>query len=264
MIFVFRQNENFADIHSHLIPYVDDGASDMEDAKRLILEEYIQGVRLLVLTPHLRYGYFDTPLADVQRHFEELKKWVSESNLKDLKICLSREYHCDKRFEALLEGYVGGSKTIFFEGREYEPQKEVIPFGAKRCILLEFSTGLRDVNELKNFVTKAVDAGLTPIIAHAERYLIVQNNIHALDEVKALGANVQVNVDALLGLESKDICSTAKRLVAEKIADIVASDSHDPERRKPRLDRCFKYLKRKVGEEQSHALMRDKAYELIF
>lgn len=263
MIFVFRQNENLADIHSHLIPFVDDGASDMEDAKRLILEEYMQGVRFLVLTPHLRYGYFDTPISDVQRHFEALMKWVAESDLKDLKIYLSREYHCDKRFEALLDGYLEGSRTISYEGKAYEPQKEIISFGRKKCILLEFSNGLRDANELESFVVKAINAGLSPVIAHAERYQVIQKDIHVLDEIKALGAYVQVNSDALLGLEGKDTCSTARKLVTEKIADIVSSDSHDLDQRKPRLDRCFKYLKKKFGEEEALSLMRDKANQLI-
>ncbi len=263
MIFVFQQNESFADIHSHLIPFVDDGASDIEDSKRLILEEHKQGVRILVLTPHLRDGFFDTPIDVIQKHFDELKKWVSESDIKGLDLYLSREYHCDKRFEALLDGYTSESGGIHFDDREYDPQKEILPFGTGRCILLEFSTGLMDIKEMKRFVRKALIAGLTPIIAHAERYRVVQKDVHVLDEIKALGACVQINADALLGLESKENCSSARKLAVEGIADIVASDAHDLDQRKPRQEKCYRYLKRRVGEEKAAALMRDKAYQLI-
>lgn len=263
MIFVFRQNEDIADIHSHLIPFVDDGASDIEDSKRLILEEHKQGVRLLVLTPHLRDGCFDTPIDVIQKHFDELKKWVSESDIKSLALYLSREYHCDKRFEALLDGYASESKSIVFEGREYEPLKEILPFGVGRCILLEFSIGLRNVEEMECFVRKTVSIGFTPVIAHAERYPVVQKDVHVLDEIKALGACVQINADSLLGLESKENCSSARKLAVEGIADIVASDAHDLDQRKPRVEKCYRYLKRRVGEEKAAALMRDKAYQLI-
>ncbi len=110
---------------------------------------------------------------------------------------------------------------------------------------------------------KTVSIGLTPIIAHAERYKVVQKNVHVLDEIKALGAYVQINADAILGLDGKDNCSSARKLALEGIADIVASDAHNLEHRNPKLDKCYRYLKRKVGEEQAVAFMRDKAHQLI-
>jgi protein-tyrosine phosphatase len=242
---------------------VDDGASDMEDARRLILEEYAQGVRLLVFTPHLREGYFDTSIDVVMKHYEELKEWVSRSGMDDLNLYLSREYHCDKRFEALLEGYSGGRDEITYGGRKYEPQKEILPFGRSRCILLEFSSGMTDAEPIGYFSRMALDIGFTPIIAHAERYPAVQKDVHVLDGLKSLGVLVQVNAGALLGMEGKNECNTANELVTEQIADIVASDTHDLEYRKPRLKRCYRYLTRNVGEERAAALMSDKAFQLI-
>ena len=84
-----------------------------------------------------------------------------------------------------------------------------------------------------------------------------------MDELKALGVLVQVNAGALLGMEGKNECNTAKELVTELVADIVASDTHDLEYRKPRLRKCYRYLTKSVGEERAAALMRNKAYQLI-
>ena len=62
---------SLSDIHCHLIPYVDDGAGDIYDAKALLLEEYSQGVRQIVMTPHFRYKMFDTSIEIVKKHYED-------------------------------------------------------------------------------------------------------------------------------------------------------------------------------------------------
>ena len=86
-----------ADIHCHIVPFVDDGADDMETAKELIREEYLQGVRTLVMTTHLRKGMFDTPIYKVRKHFEQLVEWVSSTEMREMRLFLSREYYCDGR-----------------------------------------------------------------------------------------------------------------------------------------------------------------------
>ena len=80
------------DIHCHIVPFVDDGAEDYEEAQELISREYSQGVRSLVMTVHLRYGMFDTPISKVEKHFEVLKNWLSQTDMNDLELFLSREY----------------------------------------------------------------------------------------------------------------------------------------------------------------------------
>ena len=111
-MFLFSEAAVLSDIHCHLVPYVDDGAADIEDALELIKDEYSQGVRHIVMTPHLRNSMFDTKVSDVKDQFEELKHIIQENDLKDLSVYLSREYHCDSRLKALLEGYYAGKKEM--------------------------------------------------------------------------------------------------------------------------------------------------------
>ena len=253
-----------ADLHCHIVPYVDDGASDLEEAKRLIIEEYKQGVRLIVMTVHYKYGAFDTPAAKVKRHFASLTKWLESTEMTDLDIYVTREYYCDKRLGYLLEGYAKGKDKVIYEDISYVPEEEILPFGGHRCILLEFSARRRQEKAFEVFVRLAVKAGLTPIIAHAERYPIVQENHEFLREIREYGAYIQVNGGALLGRDIKKFCDTARKLVKADIADIVSSDCHDMEERTPNLKRCSSYLSSKYGNDMANIILNDNAYHLVY
>ena len=93
MIIFKETTPKLYDLHCHIVPYVDDGAEDLEEAKKLIKEEYSQGVRFIAMTVHLRNGMFDTSINKVRKHFDELNEWLLETNMTDLEICFSREYY---------------------------------------------------------------------------------------------------------------------------------------------------------------------------
>ncbi|WP_026516928.1 tyrosine-protein phosphatase [Butyrivibrio sp. MC2021] len=253
-----------ADMHCHIVPYVDDGASDLEEAKRIIIEEYEQGVRLIVMTVHFKHGSFDTPAAKVKKHFDSLLKWLDTTDMTDLDVYVTREYYCDKRLALLLDGYARGKDKVVYEDITYVPEEEILPFGGHRCILLEFSSGRKQMKAFEAFTRLAVHAGLTPIIAHAERYPMVQENPEILRVARKYGAYIQVNGDAILGKDLKRVCDTARNLIKSDIADIVSSDSHDLEVRSPNLKKSNGFLKSKFGNEVANLLLHDNAYYLVY
>ncbi|MCR4902195.1 MAG: hypothetical protein K6A23_04995 [Butyrivibrio sp.] len=259
----FDSLTEMADIHCHLLPYVDDGAADTDEAYELILNEYAQGVRLIIITVHLRYGMFDTDVSNVLKHFDNLKSMLSQENMKDLEVFVSREYYCDERFEAILDGYASGAEKIIYEDKEYFPKKEIMPIGKNNCILLEFSSGKIQKNEFEVFIKKSVSAGLTPIIAHVERYPAVWSNMTLVDNMKNYGAYIQVNADSILGKESRQRVDVARTLLKSGALDIVCSDAHDTEFRTPNMKKCYKYLKSKFGKDTAAKLMHDNAYKLV-
>ncbi|WP_026524035.1 tyrosine-protein phosphatase [Butyrivibrio sp. MB2005] len=263
MIIFRRETQELFDLHSHIIPYVDDGAEDLEEAKSLIREEYSQGVRFIVMTVHLRSGMFETSVQKVKRHFSELKEWLPETDMSDLEVCFSREYYCDERFEALLDAYIQGKDFVEFDGKRYSSKEEIIPFGNKKCILLEFSSGRNQKDEYGKFIKKVMMAGLTPIIAHAERYPAVQANPELIYELRKAGAYIQVNCDSILENGSKRVCETADILLKNDCVDIVCSDVHDMCGRVINMKKCFNYVKKKYGIETAKLLFHDNAEYLI-
>lgn len=263
MMFFNSSANDLADLHCHIVPFVDDGAEDLEEAKKIIEEEYAQGVRHIAMTVHLRYGMFDTPVEQVKRHYNTLKKWIAGSNMNDMEVHLSREYYCDERFEALIDGYIANQDEVVYENRRYNPREEIIPFGKHNCILLEFSSGRMQSDEFEIFIEKASQAGLTPILAHVERYPAVQERPTIVYKMRKLGAYIQVNCEPLLAKSKSRECETAHALVQNEMVDIVSSDVHDLEMREPNLKKCYSLLKRKYGKRTADKLLRDNALALV-
>ena len=256
--------KNLFDIHCHIVPYVDDGAEDIEEAKRIIEEEYNQGARVIVMTVHLRNKAFDSPIEKVRKHFDELKRWLRKTDMDDIHLFLSREYYCDERFERLLDGYRRHEASIDFEGIKYVPKDEIIPFGARQCILLEFSSRESQESLIEDMVLKTLEAGLTPVLAHVERYPIVHERPSFLCKLREYGAYAQVNCESLLSSSRDTICETAKILAKNNLIDIVSSDAHGMDERSPNIKRCYKYLNKKYGKPTADLLMRDNAKFLIY
>jgi protein-tyrosine phosphatase len=264
MINFSRNIVGLIDLHCHIVPFVDDGAEDYEEAQELIRKEYSQGVRLLVMTVHLRLGMFDTSISKVEKHFENIKNWLSGTSMRDMDILLSREYYCDKRFELLLDGYTNEIDEVVFEEKKYFPKEELKFFGKNKCILLEFSSNKIQNSEFEIFIRKASQAGFTPIIAHAERYPAVQDSPSIVYKMKEQGALVQVNCESLLSKAGTIECLTAQNLVKYKLADIVSSDCHNLRERQPEIRKCYFFLKRKYGISTADKLMRDTAVSFIY
>lgn len=264
MINLFSSVTNLCDLHCHIIPYVDDGVDDLEDARNMIIEEYSQGGRLIVMTPHLRYGMFDTAVNIVQRHFADLQGWLNETKMNDLKIYISREYYCDERLEVLLDAYAENREKVSYKGQYYIPKDEIIPFGEHNCILLEFSSNRIQSEEFERFIRKASSAGLTPIIAHVERYPAVQKDPSIASKMKEAGAYIQVNCENIL-LKNKNIESnTVDILIKQEIADIAASDSHNLYSRLPNLKKSYNLLKRIYGKDTADKLLIENPQFLVY
>ena len=82
------------DIHCHIIPGVDDGASNMEESIKMLKMEYAEGVRTIIATPHFRVGMFETPPEEIIGQFELLKRTASEENC-GIELYLGCEFHAN-------------------------------------------------------------------------------------------------------------------------------------------------------------------------
>lgn len=264
MIDFIKSPIGLADIHCHIVPFVDDGAEDLDEAQELIRREYSQGVRTLVMTVHLRMGMFESSISKVEKHFDELKRWLLGTYMNDMELFLSREYYCDERFMALLDGYVNGSDEVTYDSTKLVPREEIRPFGKHKCILLEFSSNKMQDSEFEIFIKKASQAGLTPIVAHAERCPAVQDRPTIVCRMKEQGALVQVNCESLLSKTDSKECQIAQGLVKHKLADIVSSDCHNLRDRLPEVRKCYLLLKKKYSISVADELMRERAVSLIY
>lgn len=215
------------DIHTHILYGVDDGAGDLLLALDILGEEWRQGVRKVVMTPH--YGpksdYYPKEL--LEERFQRLCEKAGEK-YPELKLYLGNEIYYHKE---MIEDLQSG---------------KILTMNHTPYVLLEFSFG-ENYSTMKYAVEELVYAGYIPIIAHVERYHSVFGRYDNIRELVDAGACMQVNIESFLGgiLSKKTLF--VKKLVKQGLVQFVASDCHDLVDRKPNLEKG----KRIIGREFS-------------
>jgi tyrosine-protein phosphatase YwqE len=195
-----------ADMHSHLLPGLDDGLKTLEDSVMFIQELHSLGYSKLICTPHILNGVHDntpqTILPALELVREELKKQAIPVELE-----AAAEYMVDHEFEQLLE--------------RNEP---LLTFG-KNYILIEMSYVAASPN-IKNVIFQLKLAGLQPILAHPERYNYYHHNFEAYTDLKDRGCLFQVNFLSLSGYYGPHVKQTAEKLIEKGMIDFIGTDMH--------------------------------------
>ena len=236
--------KNIADIHCHILPYVDDGAPVASESEALVESEYQAGVRSICCTPHLRYGMFATPDEVIKDQFGKLKERTRQAAFpEEIRLFLSREYHADRLLLERLE------------------KDQILPLG-KGHLLLEFSNR-HPLEDIHWFIRTVRDAGYTPLVAHAERYRLLWESTDLVEELISLGAKIQMNCSSLHGREGHKQASYCKKLLKKQLVYVVASDAHDTEGRPPELHLAADYLIRKYGEEYAGQILSENPLKIL-
>lgn len=223
------------DLHCHILPNVDDGASDLNESVEMIRAQVRQGVTEICLTPHMRIDMFCTPDEKIAVEYRQLIQRLEEEHIR-VKLRVSREYFYDSEFRKRLR-----------EGK-------VIPMGDFHVLLLEF--GLEVPSEILPEASKRVrEAGFTPLFAHVERYRAVQKDIELVKELMDVGTVIQINAGALLGDEGKLLKNVAWSLLRKGYVNVIASDAHGSRERTPNLRRCFNLLEKEIGRKNADILL---------
>ncbi len=215
------------DLHCHMMPYVDDGAQNSYESLQMLVCATKSNVSTIVLTPHYRTKYFETPDSELERQFERLLLVISEHELP-LKLLLGREYYYDDSVAALLQKH------------------QAVSFGKAHCVLLEFSYHA-PFSVFCDAVRIAREQGYSPVLAHVERYKAVLLNPDTLPLLREQGALIQVNAGSVMGQEGLSIKRFCRMLMRENVIDFIASDAHNMVNRRPNLSECLKYVERKMG-----------------
>lgn len=196
------------DMHSHLIPSIDDGSKSDEQSLTMIqgLEEI--GFSKLITTPHIMSGGYDNTTEIIQNGCKDLNEFLAKENVS-MELECSSEYYLDGHFEDLIQ------------------EKDLMPFG-DNYILFEFSYMFRPTDAEKVIFDLGVD-GYRPILAHPERYnYLADKELKHLREMKDTGVLFQLNLFSLVGGYGPVAKSIGEALIKEKMIDFVGTDLHNP------------------------------------
>lgn len=233
---------SFSDIHTHVLYKTDDGAKTREEMFDLVGRAYAHGTRLLCATPHFHPGYFGDNREHALHSFEVLTEYCKEK-YPDLTLVLGNELFYTHDSVSWLKNNL------------------CIPMGDTRYLLTEFSVDEKE-DYIAEGISRLLNIGYIPIIAHAERYeKLSMGRIWAL---KQNGVLVQVNSQSLefrpLNFKQN---KRVKLLLDEKLVDFISSDSHDAVKRPPFMNRAFEYLAKKYGNEYAERLCCENAMRIF-
>ncbi|MCS7237510.1 MAG: hypothetical protein NZ899_04485 [Thermoguttaceae bacterium] len=231
------EGAGFVDIHCHILPGLDDGPSDWQEALQMARLAVAQGVTHLVATPH-QLGAFSsnsaTKIADV---FSEFQRRLAQLELP-LKVFLGADVRIEPELPArLIRG-------------------EVLPIGpAGRYVLVElpFDVSLPLLPVLEGIRA----AGFRPILTHPERSLAVGRHLEELRRWVNGGGVIQLTGGSLVGSFGVEVQARAERLLREGLVHVVASDAHGALKRRPLWRRVYERLEELLGEEPADLLCHD-------
>lgn len=233
--------KGLTDIHCHLLPYVDDGAENMAEARALLTMQTEQGVSDVFLTVHLRRKMFETPQDEVEKQFYRLQKELEGEAIPRLH--LGRENHCDRLLLKHLEE--GTVQTL----------------GGSPFVLLEFHDHSSD--DFRFFVHEVKKRGMRPVIAHFERYPAIHAHPELVDELISEGVWMQMNAEGLLGDEGRRRKKFCWTMVKEEKVHLVASDAHHVGFREPNLGECAELLTKKLPADLCQKILYDHPAQII-
>ncbi|MGL4607777.1 MAG: tyrosine-protein phosphatase [Eubacteriaceae bacterium] len=196
------------DLHTHILPKIDDGSTSIEESIAMMREAKVQGFEALVLTPH--YMLYTDYQSDWETNENQLKilKERAKAEKIDLYLFLGNEVYYDPE----IISQIGEKKFTTINKSHY--------------YLVETMRKNSNPIHWETFLFQLQGKGYTPIIAHPERYDFVQENPNVLRELIKHGSLVQMNILSLVGAYGETAKATAEVLLTHGMVHFLSTDAH--------------------------------------
>jgi len=236
------------DIHSHIVFDVDDGPKTIEDSRALLEESYRQGVRTIISTSHRRKGMFETPEAKIEENFKQVQELAKEI-ADDLTILYGAEiYYTSDILDKLEQG-------------------KIPRLADSQYALIEFSM-ITPYKEIHTALSNVLRLGVTPVVAHIERYHCLENDEKKVRDLINMGCYTQINSSSVLkpklfGDTYKFMKKRAQFFLEKDLVHFVASDMHNLDPRPPYMQEAYQIISKKYGESHAEQLFRNNQELLL-
>ena len=198
--------KGFVDMHSHLLPGIDDGAKDLETSIALIQKMAAYGIKNIITTPHVLGDVYPNTPEIIERALKEVRAALQERNMTDITIDAAAEYMLDEQFSAILE-------------------KDKLLTLKDNYVLVEMSYFNAPIN-LYELLFEIQLKGYKPVLAHPERYNFYHHNFKEYYKLKTAGCLFQLNLLSLTEHYGKQVQKTAEKLLKEHMYDFAGTDVH--------------------------------------
>jgi protein-tyrosine phosphatase len=194
------------DVHSHLLPGIDDGVRTLEQAEEIILMFIRLGYRKIVTTPHVMSDTYRNSSETILAKLEELKNHLKSQNIT-IELEAAAEYYLDEDLMSKVE--------------KNEP---LLTFGDN--YLLFETNFLTEPMNMREFIFTAATRGYKPVLAHPERYQYLQNDFKLMQEFLDRGVLFQSNISSFTGYYSKPVQMMVNKMTERQWIHFLGSDCH--------------------------------------
>lgn len=198
------------DMHSHLLPGLDDGAETVEQAVELLRELQALGYRKLVMTPHIMGDFYKNTPEGIKTALTAVQRAATAVGLADVELECAAEYYLDEWF-----------------GQRLDREDELLTFGGEKRYLLFETSYINEPFNLAETVFRLQSMGYQPVLAHPERYTYFYGRFDDLKKIRENGALLQLNLNSLAGYYSSGAKRVAEKLIDAQMVDMVGTDAHN-------------------------------------
>ena len=193
------------DVHSHLIPGIDDGAKTIEQSIEMLLKFQELGFKKVITTPHILSNLYPNTPEIILNGYQKVKEELKKQDV-DITFEAAAEYFYDDHFLSEID------------------RDTVLKFNQNH-VLFEFSFNTEPLR-VDELLFKIQSKGLIPVLAHYERYAFCLGNMKMAEELKEKGCLIQMNLTSLTGHYGPAIKKTAENLIKHKLVNLVGTDCH--------------------------------------
>lgn len=222
------------DIHCHILPNVDDGSESLEESIAMAKIAESEGITKIVNTSHCHFDFKYKKGNELKLELEKFNQVLKEENI-NIEVLLGNELYYTSD---LIERF---NELDFFS------------MNNSKYILMEFSP-INFPKNIEDVIYEIKIRGYIPIIAHAERYKQVQEDVNIVLDCIKEGALIQVNASSILGKNGEKAEDTSKKLLDNNMVHFVATDAHSSNRRRPLIKDSYNYILKNYGKEVSEKL----------
>lgn len=219
----------FADMHCHILPGVDDGAGNRQEAMKMLEIASRAGVTHMIVTPHYKEGHHNASPATINKLVLSLQNEAAEAGIP-------------------ISLFPGNEIFYFQEIADRLERNEICTLNDTEYVLIEFMPS-DSFTRIRNAVNHLVGMGYIPIVAHAERYDCMLKHKDAVGELRSLGGEIQINIASIEGRMGYAVKHFAHRLLTRKQIDYLGTDAHDSRKRTPDVKACMSRLYRKYDRD---------------
>ena len=195
------------DVHSHLLPGIDDGVATLQESLDILARFEQMGYQKVITTPHILTDFYKNTSESIKEALKTLKYELEKTDIT-IEIEAAAEYYLDEHFMKLVDD-----------------RQELLTFG-KNYVL--FETGfMNEPLNLNDLVFKLKSNGYNPVLAHPERYSFFGRNFEMVEDLIDRGVLMQLNINSLSGYYSKDVQKMAEKLIDNNFIHFLGSDCHN-------------------------------------